>query len=77
MNNVEGDTEIPAITSLTYEGAMSAECSRKRKSARSLKSEQKSRIKELQQENTMLKLLVAELSLQKRTLRDILASKGL
>jgi putative transposase len=35
------------------------------------------RLKELQKENVKLKRLVAELSLQKLTLRDILASKGL
>jgi hypothetical protein len=77
MQNIEAGSEISVVLSRAHDGATSPEPSRKRKSARFLKSGKERRIKELQQENTKLKLLVAELSLQKLTLRDILASKGL
>jgi hypothetical protein len=79
MPNTEAAPENAALTSQNREGRKSPERSpnRKSKDSRVLKSETKQRLKELQQENAKLKRIVVELSLQKLTLRDILASKGL
>jgi putative transposase len=78
MQNIEADPENTALTSQSSEGMKSPERSLNRRSnaAPVLKSEEARRLKELQQENARLKRLVAELSLQKLTLRDILTSRG-
>jgi hypothetical protein len=78
MQNIEADPENTALTSQSSKGMKSPERSLNRRSnaAPILKSEKARRLKELQQENAKLKRLVAELSLQRLTLRDILTSRG-
>lgn len=79
MQNAEGNPENTAFTSQSCEGMKSPERSlnRRSKATHVLKSEKARHLKELQEENAKLKRLVAELSLQKLMLRDILASRGL
>lgn len=50
---------------------------RRRKAPSILQLENTRRLRELEQENVRLKRLVAELSLQKLILKDLLAAKGL
>lgn len=79
MRNAEGNPDNAASTSQSCEGMRSPERSLNRRSKATpvLKSGKARRLKELQEENAKLKRLVAELSLQKLTLRDILTSRGL
>ncbi len=79
MQNAEGNPENATFTSWSCEGMKSPERSLNRRSKATpvLKSEKARRLNELQEENANLKRLVAELSLQKLILRDILASRGL
>jgi Skp family chaperone for outer membrane proteins len=79
MQNIETNPENAALTSHSWKGIKSPERSlnRRNKAAPALKSEKARRLNELQKENAKLKRLVAELSLQKLMLRDILTSRGL
>jgi hypothetical protein len=79
MQNTEANPENAGPTSKSRKGTKSPERSLNRGSnaAPVQQSRKMRRLKELQKENVKLKRRVAELSLQKLTLRDILASKGL
>lgn len=79
MQYIEMGSENRSVTSWPPEVSSNTEVSRRpqNKNLYVLKSENAARLKELQRENTKLKRLVAELSLQKLTLRDLLSSKGL
>jgi hypothetical protein len=79
MQNAEENPENAALASQRRKGMKSPERSLNRgnNAAPVLQSKKTRRLKELQKENVQLKRLVAELSLQKMTLRDILASRGL
>jgi hypothetical protein len=78
MPNV-GTSEPPIREPLEYEGKGSREFStgQRRKSLHFQEVVSARELDELREENAMLRRLVAELSLQKLVLRDLLVAKGL